>query len=322
MDREVRSAMIISTLKLGDEICDLIREKTGEDIAAYGSPAQIPAETLALADVMISKDEQLPADMLDQCVSLRLLYVMSAGVDHLPFEQLHRRGITVCNASGIHGEQMAEHALGVMIAFSRQLGSSIRNQSRRLWKIPDGLDELSDKTLCIIGAGRIGRRIAEAASVFGMRVIGLKRKPEPLPGFERIYDMSRLHEALSDSDYVILLTPLTPETVNLMGAPEFAAMKKTAVFLNLSRGETVDEDALIAALKRGQIAGAGLDVFRREPLPPESKLWGMENVIVTPHIAGMTRNYVARSINHFIKNLLLFRNGQPPLSPVDLIRRY
>ncbi|OKP95166.1 D-2-hydroxyacid dehydrogenase [Paenibacillus sp. P46E] len=314
--------MIISTVPLNQEVRQMVWEQTGEEITVCGTISEIPAEQLALVDVIVARNESFPAELLEKFDNLKLLYIMSAGVDRLPFLELRARGIRVCNASGIHGQQMTEHALGVMIAFSRDISGSIRNQGKRMWGDYSRLSELAGTTLCIIGAGRIGKDIAKAASVFGMRVIGLKRFASPVEGFEQVYDMSRLHEVLKQADYVILLTPLTKETVNLMGEREFAAMKETAVFLNLSRGETVDETALIAALRGGVIGGAALDVFRQEPLPVASELWDMENVIITPHSAGITRNYVESSIRHFVKNLLLFRSGQELLSPVDLVECY
>jgi D-2-hydroxyacid dehydrogenase (NADP+) len=314
--------VIISTVPLHVDILAMIEEQTGEQVQVHPDITTVPADSVPLVDVIIARNEAFRPEVLDTFTGLKLLYIMSAGVDNLPFAELRERGITVCNASGIHGQQMAEHALGVMIAFSRNIGLSIRNQNKRLWSGHSSLSELSGKTLCIVGAGRIGKEIARAAAVFGMRITGLTRHGRQLEGFEQVYEISRLHEALGLADYVVLLTPLTADTADLMGAEEFAAMKPTAVFLNLSRGETVDEAALIAALKAGTIAGAGLDVFRQEPLPQDSELWNMENVIITPHSAGITRNYVKSSITHFIRNLQLYRRGEKLLSPVDLMEGY
>jgi phosphoglycerate dehydrogenase-like enzyme len=314
--------MIISTVPLNEEVIRLVLERTGEQITVCTDIAAMPAQLLKQVDVMVARNETFQPEMLQALSGLKFLYIMSAGVDNLPFNELIARRITVCNASGIHGQQMSEHAIGVMIAFSRNIGLSIRNQSKRLWGGHGSLDELSGRTLLVVGAGRIGKEIARLASAFGMRIIGVTRRALTIEGFEQVYPLSRLHEALGSADYVILLTPLTAETNGLMGAGEFAAMKPTAIFLNLSRGETVDEQALITALKTGVIAGAGLDVFQEEPLPPQNELWEMENVVITPHSAGITRNYVQMSMLHFIKNLLLFRTGGELLSPVDLIEAY
>ncbi|WP_052380691.1 D-2-hydroxyacid dehydrogenase [Paenibacillus camerounensis] len=314
--------MIISTVPLNEEVIRHVLERTGEQITVCPDLAALPAEVLPQVDVMVARNETFKPELLEMLSGLRFLYIMSAGVDNLPFNELIARRITVCNASGIHGQQMSEHALGVMIAFSRNIGLSIRNQSSRLWGGHSSLDELNGKTLLIVGAGRIGKEIGRLASAFGMRITGVTRRAQPIEGFDLVYPISRLHEGLGQADYVILLTPLTSETAGLMGTVEFAAMKPTAVFLNLSRGETVDEPALISALKQGMIAGAGLDVFQQEPLPAENELWAMENVIITPHSAGITRNYIHMSMMHFIKNLLLFRAGGELLSPVDLIEAY
>ncbi|HWJ77515.1 MAG TPA: D-2-hydroxyacid dehydrogenase [Niallia sp.] len=314
--------MIVSTVTLKEDILLMVKERTGEDIICCSKLTDLSPEQLALVEVLISKNEFFEESTLDLFPNLKFLYVMSAGVDNLPFHALRKREVIVCNASGIHGKQMCEHAIGVMISFTRDIGTSIRNQVKKQWGPPKRLDELSGKTLVIIGAGRIGQEIAKAASFFGMQVIGLKRTVEALEHFDAVLGMDKIYEAFGQADFIILVTPLTKDTVNLIGKDEFAAMKHTAIFINLSRGETVDEESLILALKNGSIAGAGLDVFRNEPLPSESELWEMENVIITPHIAGITHNYVEKSIAHFVKNLLLYKNGQELLSPVNLNECY
>jgi phosphoglycerate dehydrogenase-like enzyme len=199
---------------------------------------------------------------------------------------------------------------------SHHFPSYIRNQEKAQWRTIFSGDDLEGRTLCIIGAGSIGTEIGKKAKAFDMRVIGLKRHPEPLESFDEVWGIDRLDEALPLSDYVVLITPLTPETHHLMGAEEFRAMKDTAVFINVSRGDTVDEQALISALEQKEIAGAVLDVFHTEPLPKESPLWAMENVMVTPHNAGPSTNSEQKTIRLLSDNIARFRNGRELINKI------
>lgn len=313
--------MILIAAPVGDAFAQKIREGTGETVALRRSLADA-ADLLPEADQLIA-DERLPEETLARCGKLKWLYSLSAGVEHLPFGALRAKGVFVSNASGIHGTQMAEQTLGVMILFSRQLHRALAFQRRKVWGRPQlAVGELAGRTLCVIGTGAIGREIARKAKAFDMRVTGLRRHPAPLPDFDAVLGMDAFHAALAEADYVVLVTPLTNETYHLMDAAAFACMKKTAVFLNVSRGDTVDEAALVEALRSGVIAGAGLDVFHEEPLPAASPLWEMENVVVTPHSAGLVPDYFDRAAALFIRNFIDLRAGRPVPNAVDLTLQY
>lgn len=312
--------MIVSLVDMERELLDRIARETGETVAVCRRGEE--ERLLPLAEILIGHTN--PGQRrLELARRLRWYFCISAGVEKIPFDYFREHGITVTNSSGIHGPQMSEHALGMMIAFSRGLLRSVHNQRRHVWE-RDGrmLGQLAGSTLCIVGAGHIGQATARRARAFDMKVIGLKRHPGPLEYFDEIGGMDRLHEALGLADYVLLLTPLTRETRGLMGVAEFAAMKKSAVFLNLSRGGTVDEPALIAALRDDVIAGAGLDVFGQEPLDPASPLWDMENVLITPHIAGVLPNYMELAAGAFIRGYGRYRRGEPLPNRVDLAGGY
>lgn len=257
---------------------------------------------------------------------VKWVFSISAGVEKLPFADLISRGVTVTNTRGIHGGQIAEHVIGMMLSFSRQLARARDNQSRKRWFQGLPVGELSGKNLLIIGAGSIGSEIARKASVFDMDITGIKNNPSPegLADFNRIHGRGKdiLHEDLSMADYIILITPLTDETYHLIGKEEFASMKKSAYFINVSRGDTVDETSLIEALRTGRIAGAGLDVFHSEPLPAGSPLWEMENVLITPHNSGISPYYMDRTADIFGKSLTLFREGKILPNLIDLDRKY
>lgn len=174
-------------------------------------------------------------------------------------------------------------------------------------------DELGGRTLVIVGLGRIGLRLAAIASAFGMRVIGVRRRPGSEPNVERIVPPAELHAALAQADFVALTCPLTPETEGLIDAAALAAMKPSANLINVARGRVVDELALIAALEAGRIAGAGIDCVYEEPLPATSPLWAMPQVLLTPHSAGETRAYEGNVIDILLDNLGRLERGEAAL---------
>jgi phosphoglycerate dehydrogenase-like enzyme len=302
------------------ETLQKIEKAIGEPIHAFKSFDEA-APFLPDADIILLFGG-LDPETLTRCPRLKWIFSFSAGVEKLPFAALMEKGVTVTNARGAQGPQIAEQTLGMMIAFSRRLNRCYRNQLERRWEPFMPADELTGKTLCIIGAGSIGREIARKAKAFDLKVIGLKYHPEALENFDQVWGIDRLHEALRQADYTVLATPLTPQTYHLIGAGELAAMKKSSFFMNISRGDTVDEPAMIEALKQGVIAGAGLDVFHEEPLPADNPLWAMENVIITPHNMGFSPRLFERLGLLLVKSIKCYRNGQPLPNQVDLERQY
>lgn len=258
----------------------------------------------------------LDAEMLDASKKLKLVLSVSAGIEKLPLQALHQRQIAVCNTKGAHAVTIAEFVLGGMLAMSHHFPTFIKNQSASHWQSFFSGDDLEGQTLCVIGAGAIGSEIGKKAKAFDMKVLGLKRHPEPIAHFDAVWGIDRLPEALRLADYVVLIAPLTPDTYHIMGAAEFKQMKKTAIFINVSRGDTVDEEALINALQDAQIAGAFLDVFHTEPLPKQSPLWAMDNVFVAPHNAGPSANSERKLTQVLCDNIVRLRNGQPLINQV------
>ena len=313
--------MILIAAPVGEAFARKIEKAIGETVTLRRSIADA-ADVLPEAEKLIA-DERIPEEVLAGCAKLKWFFSLSAGVERLPFEALRRMGVFVSNASGIHGTQMAEQTLGVMILFSRQLHRTLAFQRQKIWSRPQlEVGELAGKTLCIVGTGAIGREIARKAKAFDMRVVGLRRHPAALEHFDEVLGMDAFHASLAEADYVVLITPLTDETYRLMNREAFACMKKTAFFLNISRGDTVDEAAMIDALRGGVIAGAGLDVFHKEPLPQESPLWEMENVVITPHSAGLTPDYFDRAAELFIRNDFDLRAGKAVPNAVNLTLHY
>jgi|HigsolmetaAR203D_1030402.scaffolds.fasta_scaffold06295_2 phosphoglycerate dehydrogenase-like enzyme len=246
-----------------------------------------------------------------------------AGVDKMPLNALHRAGIAVTTASGVHPNPVSETVFAMMLAFSRKLHVSVRNQMRKLWQVSGDLGEIHNKTIGIVGVGAIGAEIARLAKAFGMRVLGVRLSGKPADHVDRMFDLGGLATVLKESDFVVASMPLTDRTRHMFSREQFKEMKDTAYFINVSRGATVDTEALVAALRNKEIAGAGLDVFEQEPLPPDHPLWEMDNVIITPHNGGVTDRYHDRATEIFLQNLQSYLQGEEPsLNRVDPFKQY
>ncbi|MHB2167124.1 D-2-hydroxyacid dehydrogenase [Alsobacter sp. R-9] len=257
--------------------------------------------------------------LLAQAPRLRYVQSFSAGTDQYDKDAFRARGIRLASGQGVNERAVAEHALSLMLALTRKLPEARDNQARAFWRPMIGdlgrrEDQLGGKTLAIVGFGRIGQRVGRLAKAFDMRVIGLRRDAAPVPGAaDEVWPMSRLFEALAQADVVVLTCPLTPETENLIDARALAAMRPGALLVNVARGKVVDDAALLDALASGRIAGAGLDVFREEPLPASSPWWTAPNVIVTPHTAGETRRYEENVADILLENLDRLWRGETEL---------
>jgi len=264
----------------------------------------------------------LPRDLLPRARNLRWLQQWGAGADWLlRYPEAAGLDFTLTNASGVHPIPISEHILAFLLAFARRIHRAVRAQERRQW-IPhdqqEGVFELAGKTLVLVGVGAIGGRTAEVSAALRMRVWGVRRNPTVnAPGVEAMFGPDQLLDLLPEADFVVLTVPLTRETRGMIGERELHAMKPTAYIVNIGRGGTIREDALIQALREGWIAGAGLDVFEVEPLPDDSPLWGMDNVVITSHYAGLTPHYHERAMAIFLDNLRRYRAGEPLRNVVD-----
>lgn len=252
--------------------------------------------------------------------NLRWIQATGAGVDGLLFPELVESDVILTNASGVHPIPIAEHTFALILAITRGLIKSFEGKNKKAWLHNEVyIDELYGKTIGIIGYGKIGQGIAKLARGFWMKVIGLKRDPskdvEVKPDI--LLGKDSLDILLRESDIVVIIVPLTSETYHLIGEKELGLMKPTGILINVARGKVVDENALIKALKEKRILGAGLDVFETEPLPPESELWDLENVVITPHIAGLNPYYTDRLLEIFIKNLKTYPDVSKMVNVVD-----
>lgn len=267
-----------------------------------------------------------PIQTLTRLPNLRWYQQWGAGTDWLMgHPEIAQKDFILTNASGVHAISISEHILSMMLAFSRRLPQAIRNQEQHRWDRngqPPAF-ELAGKTMLLMGVGAIGQRTAQIAAALGMRVIGVRKdKAKRVSGVERMIGPDELDTVLPEADFLVLTIPLTAETKGMINANTFSKMKPSAYLINIGRGGTVDEDALIQALQNGQIAGAGLDVFATEPLPTDSPLWDMTNVIVTAHYSGFAPHYNERALEIFIDNLARYVHHQPMRNLVDKQRGY
>jgi D-2-hydroxyacid dehydrogenase (NADP+) len=247
-----------------------------------------------------------------QSPGLGWLHTFSAGVDHPVFQAFIERGVVVTTSSGSSASPIAQTVMMYLLALTRDLPRWLRAQAEHRWE-HRSIDELDGRTIGVVGMGPIGLEVLRLADAFGMRAIGMRRSvrgDEPC----ETWTLDRLHELAARVDVLVLAVPLTPDTRGLVDASVFDAMRPGALFVNIARGEVTDEEALVDALRSGHLGGAGLDVFATEPLPADSPLWDLPNVIVTPHSSGASERSHERAIDIFIDNLARFRAGDPLLN--------
>ncbi|MEM9683133.1 MAG: D-2-hydroxyacid dehydrogenase [Pseudomonadota bacterium] len=258
-------------------------------------------------------------DLLDAAANMRFIQVCGAGYDQFDTAAIAARGIRFANASGVNANAVSDHALALTLGLTRLLHHGRDNQKRHHWRpmisdISVREDELPGKVMLVYGTGQIGRRIAKLAKAFGMTVLGIRRDvSKTVPEIDEMHAPDEFLSLLPRTDVVVLACPLTPETRGLMNADAFAAMPETGYFVNVARGGCADQDALVTAITEGQIAGAGIDVTDPEPLNEESPLWDLENVILTPHTAGETRQYEDNVIDILMDNLDRLQAGKAEL---------
>ena len=254
-----------------------------------------------------------------KAAQLEWIQALGTGVDNLADQPALGPSVWLTNVHGIHGAAMSEAALMAMLALSRDLPRVVRNQERHLWeRWPGRL--LDGKAVGMLGVGAIAIDLAPKCKALGMTTVGMTSAKRAVAGFDRMYAREDLVGAVRDLDYVVILTPYTPETRGIVGRDVLAAMKPTSYLINLARGGVVDEDALLIALKDRRIAGAALDVFAKEPLPEDHPFWSMPNVIITPHLGGFYDTYVDRALPIIEENMRRYLAGTPE-TMINLVKR-
>jgi len=301
------------------ELRRLISERVNDVEIAAGFDAATLDRHIAGADALLAW--KFPLAALDQARTLRWIQLSSAGAEQLLPARDRLGRIVVTNTRGIHVDLMADYAFAAMVALNMHFPKFFADQQTATWEQRLSVP-LAGRTLGVIGAGAIGGEIARRGAAFGMHVLAVKRTPAPVDGAAEVLAPEHLHAALGRSDFVVLVVPQTAATRGMIGEDALRAMKRTAYLLNIARGNVVDEAALVRALGEQWIAGAALDVFEQEPLPPDSRLWSLPNVFVTPHVAGEPADYARRVADVFVDNLLRQRRGEPFRNVVDFDRGY
>src|ERR1044071_3378422 len=266
----------------------------------------------------------LSGDILRQvfrlCPRVQWVHSRAAGLDNVLFPELVESPVPLTNGSGVFSPSLGEFALAAILYFAKDLRRMIRNQEAGRWE-PFDITEITGQTVGIVGYGDIGRAVATRLRPMGMRVLGMKRHGSPIynvdPPVSHIYTPDGLHEMLPLCDYIVVAAPLTAETKGMIGEGAFASMKRDAVVINVGRGPVIDEAAMVQALRDNRIKGAALDVFDREPLPEGHPLYSLQNVLLSPHCADHTIDWMDRAMQFFLEQFERFRKGEPLLNIVD-----
>lgn len=312
---------IISLEPLKTEWLDAIEKKTGERLVCIDRK-NIERNKLKHAEILICRDRDLTQDLINNCRQIGWIFIVSTGVDRLPFDILKEKGIQVVNSPNVSDEAMSDYTIGAMLLFSCRFKQLLQCQSEHYWKPYAMTEPLQGKKLLIVGAGKIGVAIANKAKVFGMEIYGICREAKQLENFEDVCSMECIESLCQMADYIVCTLPLTAETKYLFDEKIFRKMKRTAIFINISRGGLVNISDLIICLKEECFAGAVLDVFEKEPLSAENELWDLENVVITPHSSGRIENYLEQALNIFIRNLCEYKKTGRLPNAIDLEKGY
>ncbi len=314
---------------------DLIREAAGAMTVVNAADEQSAVTEIADADAFFGK---ITPELLADAEQLKWVQSPTASLEHYVFDELVEHPCKLSNMRGIFSDVIADHVMGYVISFARNLHTYVRLQMEARWEpvggesgrstftagphevsnIDSSHRHLSDCTLGVVGVGAIGAEVCRRAQAFGMTVCGVDPVCRDIPDVvAEIWPTDRLPDLLGRSDFVVIAAPHTPETYKLFRAPQFAQMQKTAYLINIGRGAIVDLADLTTALQSGEIAGAALDVFEIEPLPQDHALWKMENVIITPHVAAASPRVSERHLETLLENIRRFARGEEPLTLVD-----
>jgi phosphoglycerate dehydrogenase-like enzyme len=315
---------IVSTAKMSERHQVNLRESYQmHEFSFYDNMEATSLEALKQVEILVTYGEDLTPDVIKKMPKLKWIQVLSAGLELMPFEDLIERRILVTNAKGIHRIPMAEYTMSMILQLTRKHYSFYEKQKEGIWDRSLRVDEVYGKTLGILGLGAIGSEIAKRAQAFGMRVLGLRRSEGETPAYvDELISFQEKEKLFRESDYVVVLLPLTKQTANFVGNEELQMMKSSAYLINIARGQVVNEEALLQALREEKITGAVLDVFSEEPLPADHPFWQTERLILTPHVSGRSPYYMQRAIDIFRENLNKYPQDEDMINVIQLQQGY
>ena len=297
------------------------------DVVQLGDFDQVEKQ---ISDAEIVVTWSLRPEQFNAASKLRWIHSPAAAVHQLMFPELIKSDVILTNGRDVHGATVAEHVIALIFALAKKLPLAMRCQEQhvwgqnQVWESQPQPREVAGATLGLVGLGSIGTEVAKRASALGMRVVAVRNRveAEKPDNVEQVYAPSEIDSMLSQSDYVVLAAPRTSSTTGMINAARLGSMKRDGFLINVSRGPLVDESALAEALRSRKIAGAALDVFEKEPLPPESPLWDLENLLITPHTAGFTEKLWDKHYAFFTENLRRYLSHQPLIAIVDKSKGY
>jgi phosphoglycerate dehydrogenase-like enzyme len=320
----VRPTVILHTDKPAGALAVLAETHPDLDVHACDTYAGLPAlieRTAAEVVYSIRFDgtPRYPRQALVESPTVKWVSIGGSGTDHLGrWDPAH---VTVTNSAGVAAGMLAEYALGAMLSFSLDLRGFERRQQARQWG-GGRVEPIEGKTVLILGLGKTGEAVAHRAQAMGMHTLGIRARPKPMLSLDEVHGPDALLALIGRADFIVCCVPLLPTTRGLLGEAAFAAMKPSAVLIDISRGGVVEEKALLAALNIGRIKGAALDVFATEPLPTGHPLWSYDNVAVTPHCAAVYEGWDIKSVRMFADNLARYRKGEPLENVINPERGY
>ncbi|MCZ0717380.1 D-2-hydroxyacid dehydrogenase [Aerococcus kribbianus] len=307
---------------LAPDLIAKVEKASGDyDVVDY-TQTDYTVDDLRSAEIIFGWSSKVE-EALGQENQIKWIQVWMAGIDQLPLDKIAENGTYLTTASGANATIIAQQIMAMMLIQARRFDQKIANQSQHVWEFPEGMTEITNKKVLLLGTGNIGRVLTKYLTGFDMTVIGVNTTGHDVDFLSETHAIADYLDIVDEVDYLVNALPLTEATRNLIDADCFLAMSEDAFYINFGRGKTTDQDALVQALQDGEIAGAMLDVFADEPLDPKNPLWDMDNVIISPHSAGQSDYYNPRVIDIFLENFQEYtKNGQVNRNCVDYNKGY
>lgn len=317
--QEAMILILITIDELQGDIQQQIEDLTGLKTYIKDIDKHIPYEDI---EILITFGLKEDWSKFEQMSSLKWIQVFQTGVEHVPFSSIEARGIPVTNVRNIYGTPISEYVMGIILYEIKHLNRFIKNKRLKRYDRTILTDEAGNKTIGIFGTGAIGKEVAKKAKAFHMNVLGFNSNGRDVSNFDQVFTWDQKETMLQQCDFIVLLLPLTDETVHFLNDSEFSLMKDNAYIINVGRGPLINEQALLRALENEKIKGAALDVFEEEPLSASSPLWEMDKLLLTPHLSGKTVYFYNRCMDIFTENFLLFQQGKRLSYLIDYVKGY